>query len=108
RASSHRPSLSGGLQWVGTDPNQGHMSKTLPVIPMRSAVLFPRATLPVTAGRPATLKAIEAAMRDPEHRVFAVAQRDDSDEVSASNLYTTGTIATLSSVERGLGGVPLV
>ncbi len=84
------------------------MSKTLPVIPMRSAVLFPGATLPVTAGRPATLKAIEAAMRDPEHRVFAVAQRDDSDEVAATNLYTTGTIATISSVERGLGGVRLV
>src|SRR5258706_8782890 len=84
------------------------MSKTLPIIPMRSAVLFPGATLPITAGRPGTLKAIEAALRDPEHRVFAVAQRDDGDDVSPTNLYTAGTIATLGSVERGLGGVRLV
>src|SRR5256885_11165102 len=84
------------------------MSKTLPIIPMRSAVLFPGASLPIAAGRPQTLKAIEAALRDPEHRVFAVAQRDDGDEVSAGNLYTMGTIATISSVQRGLGGVRLV
>jgi ATP-dependent Lon protease len=84
------------------------MSKLLPVIPMRSAVVFPGATLPVTAGRPATLKAIEAALRDPEHRVFVVAQRADGDEVSPDRLYTIGVIATIGSVERGLGGVRLV
>src|SRR5262249_52599598 len=33
---------------------------------------------------------------------------DDADAVSADNLYITGTIATISSVERGLGGVRLV
>jgi ATP-dependent Lon protease len=84
------------------------MSQTLPIIPMRSAVLFPGATLPITAGRPQTLKAVEAALRDPQHRVFAIAQRDDSDEVTAENLYTVGTIATVSAVQRGLGGVRLV
>jgi ATP-dependent Lon protease len=84
------------------------MSKTLPILPMRSTVLFPGVSLPISAGRPQTLKAIEAAMRDPDHRVFAVAQRDDEDEVTAENLYTTGTIATISSVQRGLGGVRLV
>ena len=84
------------------------MSQPLPVVAMRSAVVFPGTSLPITAARAQTLKAIEAALRDPEHRVFAVAQRDDADEVSPENLYLTGTIATLSSVQRGLGGVRLV
>jgi ATP-dependent Lon protease len=84
------------------------MTNNLPIIPMRSAVLFPGVSLPITAGRPQTLKAIEAALRDPEHRVFAVAQKDDGDEVTPEGLYTIGTIATLSSVQRGLGGVRLV
>jgi ATP-dependent Lon protease len=84
------------------------MSKTLPIIPMRNSVLFPGASLPIVAGRPQTLRAVEAALRDPEHRVFAVAQRDDQDDVSAENLYAMGTIATISSVQRGLGGVRLV
>ncbi|HEX2691029.1 MAG TPA: endopeptidase La [Kofleriaceae bacterium] len=81
------------------------MPKTLPILPMRSAVLFPGVSLPVTAARPQTLRAIETAVRDPEHRVFVVAQRGDSDEVVPDGLYTIGTIATISSVERGLGGV---
>ena len=52
------------------------MSKTLPIVPMRSAVLFPGMSLPITAARPQTLRAIEAALREPEQRVFAVAQRE--------------------------------
>src|SRR6185503_7668040 len=84
------------------------MSKTLPVIPLRSAVLFPGANLPITAGRPQTLKAIEAVLRDPDHLVFAVAQLDDGEEVGPSNLSTMGTIATVTAVQRGLGGVRLV
>ncbi|MEO8701301.1 MAG: endopeptidase La [Kofleriaceae bacterium] len=84
------------------------MSKTLPIIPMRSGVLFPGMSLPIAAARPQTLKAIEAALRDPEHRVFVVGQRDDGEEVTPERLYTIGTVATLSSVQRGLGGMRLV
>jgi ATP-dependent Lon protease len=81
------------------------MSKNLPIVPMRSAVLFPGMSLPVTAARPQTLRAVEAALRDPEHRVLVVAQRGDVDEVLPEGLYTIGTVATISSAERGLGGV---
>src|SRR4051812_32428408 len=81
------------------------MPNNLPVVPMRGAVLFPGVSLPITAARPATLRAIEAALRDPEHRVFVVAPRDEVDGGLPEGLYTIGTTATLSSVERGLGGV---
>jgi len=81
------------------------MAKPLPIVPMRNTVLFPGVSLPITAARPQTLRAIEAAVRDPEHRVLAVAQRSDVDEVLPEGLYTIGTIATITSLERGLGGV---
>ena len=81
------------------------MSKSLPVVAMRSGVLFPGMSLPITAARPPTLRAIEAALRDPEHKVFVVAQRADTEDVAVDGLYTVGTIATLTSVQRGLGGV---
>ncbi len=83
------------------------MSRTLPVLPMRSAVLFPGVSLPITAARPQTLRAIEAALRG-DHKVFCVSQRTDSDEILAEGLYTVGTIATLGAVQRGLGGVRVV
>jgi len=81
---------------------------TLPVVPMRNSVLLPGVSLPIAAGRPGTLRAIEAALKDPERRVFAVAQRQDGENVSPETLYTIGTIATLSSVQRGLGGIRLL
>jgi len=84
------------------------MSNTLPILPMRAGVLFPGMSLPISAARPQTLRAIEAALRDPGHKVLVLAQRDDEDEVTVENLYTLGTVATIRNLERGLGGVRLV
>jgi ATP-dependent Lon protease len=75
---------------------------------MRNSVLFPGVGLPINAGRPGTLRAIEAAVNGSEKRVFAVAQRQDGEDVAAENLYTIGTIATIGSLQRGLGGVRLL
>src|SRR5439155_3038257 len=86
------------------------MSETLnlPVVPMRNSVLFPGVSFPINAGRPGTLRAIEASLADSGRRVFAVSQRQDSDDVSPESLYTIGTIATLGAIQRGLGGVRLL
>jgi ATP-dependent Lon protease len=83
------------------------MSENLPVVPMRSSVLLPGVSLPISAARPGTLRAIEAAMHG-DRRVFAVAQRQDGEEVTAEGLYTIGTIATIGSVQRGIGGIRLL
>jgi ATP-dependent Lon protease len=83
-------------------------SQSLPVVPMRNAVLFPGVAFPISAGRAGTLRAIESALASPGHEVFAVAQREDSESVSPAGLYTIGTIATIGSVQRGLGGIRLV
>jgi ATP-dependent Lon protease len=84
------------------------MSKPLPVIAMRSGVLFPGMSLPISAARPQTLRAVEAALREPEHQVLVVAQRDDGEEIKPENLYSIGVVATVASLQRGLGGARLV
>src|SRR3989440_11287385 len=81
---------------------------TLPVLPLREVVLFPGVSLPIGAGRPATLRAIEAALKSDSHHIFAVAQRENVDTVTPGVLYTTGTIAKITQIQRGLGGVQLV
>ena len=81
---------------------------TLPVLPLRDAVLFPGVATPIGAGRPATLRAIEAALKQADRKVFAVAQKENVDQVSPAVLYTTGTIARISQVQRNLGGVQLI
>jgi len=70
-------------------------------------VIFPGLTQPIAAGRPGTLRAIEAALK-ADRLVFAVAQRDNTDEPSPDILYSMGVIARIGQVQRGLGGVQLL
>jgi ATP-dependent Lon protease len=81
---------------------------TLPVLPLREVVLFPGVTAPIGAGRPATLRAIEAALANPERLVFAVSQRQNVESVSSDVLYTIGTIARIGQLQRGLSGMQLL
>jgi len=53
------------------------------------------------------LRAIEAALK-ADRLVFAVAQRDNTDEPSPEILYSMGVIARIGQVQRGLGGVQLL
>lgn len=81
--------------------------QTIPVLPLRGTVMFPGLTAPISAGRPGTLRAIESALKD-DRLVFAVAQRDNSEEPSADILYSMGVIARIGQIQRGLGGVQLL
>ena len=56
----------------------------LPVLPLREAVLFPDVTSPIAAGRPGTLRAIEAALKDDEKRIFVVSQRENLEDPDAA------------------------
>ena len=69
--------------------------------------MFPGLTSPISAGRPGTLRAIESALK-ADRLVFAVAQRDNSDEPTADILYSMGVIARIGQIQRGLGGVQLL
>src|SRR5688500_2355266 len=84
---------------------------TLPVLPLSDFVLFPGVTSPINAGRPATLRAIEAALQTPERLVFAVSQREDSQNIqnpTPESLHTIGTVARIGQLQRGLAGVQLL
>jgi ATP-dependent Lon protease len=81
---------------------------TLPVIPLREAVLFPGVTSPIAAGRPGTLRAIEAALKTESKTIFVVAQRENLEDVSPEILYTMGTVATIGPVQRGPSGMRLL
>jgi len=80
----------------------------LPVLPLREVVLFPGITAPIGAGRPGTLRAIEAALATPEKLIFAVSQRQNTEQVEAEGLYTIGTIARIGQMQRGLAGMQLL
>jgi len=81
---------------------------TLPVLPLREVVLFPGVTSPLGAGRPGTVRAIEAALASPEKQIFALCQRENVEQVSSEGLYTIGTIAKIAQIQRGISGLQLL
>lgn len=70
--------------------------------------MFPGVQAPIRAGRPETLRAIQAAVDHGGKMVFAVAQRENVDQATPENLFTIGTIARIGHVQKGRGVVQLL
>ena len=49
---------------------------TLPVLPLRDTVVYPGVAVPISAGRPGTVEAVQEAL-EGDRRLFAVAQREN-------------------------------
>lgn len=85
------------------------MSKrfTLPVLPLRDTVVYPGVAVPISAGRPGTVEAVQAAL-DGDRRMFAVAQRDNVDDPLPEYLYSVGTVVRIIQTHRMRGGMQLL
>jgi ATP-dependent Lon protease len=78
---------------------------TLPVLPLKSAVLFPYLMMPLSAGRPASIAAVEAAMASESKEILVFTQRDaDIDSPTKDDLYTIGTKAVIRKMNRSSEG----
>src|SRR6185369_18069540 len=80
----------------------------LPVLPLRDVVLLPGVTTSIGAGRPGTVRGIETALATPDRLVFAICQRENTEQVTSDGLYTIGTIAKVGQLQRGLAGMQLL
>ena len=80
----------------------------LPVLPLRETVVFPGTTVPISAGRPGTVEAIQAALETKDRLMFAVCQRENVDEAAPEVLYGTGVVVRIIQVQRARGGLQLV
>jgi ATP-dependent Lon protease len=62
---------------------------------VRNTVLFPEVVLPVTVGRPASVAAIQQAVRE-QRQILLVLQRDpEMNEPGPSDLHRVGTVANI-------------
>ncbi len=82
---------------------------SLPVLPLRGTVLFPYLFLPLSAGRPASLAAVEAALASEDKTFLAVALRNpEADPPTRDDLYTIGTRAVIKKMARSASGIELL
>ncbi len=82
--------------------------ETLPILPLREAVIFPGVTSPVAVGRPGSVRAVEAALKTSERLIFCVSQRRPAETVAPEDLHTVGTICKIEQTQRSLSGVQLM
>jgi len=80
---------------------------TLPVLPLRDTVVYPGVAVPISAGRPGTVEAVQEAL-DGDRRLFAVAQRENVDDPTPEYLYQVGTVVRIIQTHRVRGGVQLL
>jgi len=80
---------------------------TLPVLPLRDTVVYPGVAVPISAGRPGTVEAVQEAL-DGDRRLFAVAQKENVDDAAPEYLYGVGTVVRIIQTHRVRGGVQLL
>jgi ATP-dependent Lon protease len=82
----------------------------LPLLPLRSSVLFPGVSMPVDLGRPASVEAVRRATSHgrrigPHSLVITAVQRDPMhDQPGFEDLYPIATATRIVQVLRGLPG----
>ena len=70
--------------------------RTLPLVPLRDMVVFPRMMAPFVVGRPSSIAALESALASSEKRIFLAAQKDPKiDEPAAGDINETGVVASV-------------
>ncbi len=81
----------------------------LPVLPLRNTVLFPGLFMPLSAGRPQSVAAVEAALTGEEKTLLLFAQRDAAkDAPGPDDLYPVGTRAVVKKMARTEGTVEML
>jgi len=87
-----------------TEKNNAQLPERLPVCPVRGSVIYPSMVMPIDAGRPISIRAIEAALSQ-ERMILIVSQRDkEVEEPGAGDLYEVGTACNILRMRKNADG----
>jgi len=75
-------------------------AQTLPLLPLRGVVVFPRTTLPLEVGRDKSVVALEEAMSCGKLIVLAAQKVAKVNEPSPDDIYTVGTVSEIKQLVR--------
>lgn len=75
----------------------------IPVLPLQNTTLFPETMVPLAAGRPASIAAVEAALASEEKLLACISVRPDKssdNEAKPDDLFEVGTLVMIKRMER--------
>jgi len=95
-----RPSRKARIEIGTTVPDEETMPESVPILPLRNAVLTPMTGLPLEASQPRSLRLIDAVVNG-DRRVVFVAQKDKELEgAGPKDLYSVGTLGVIQQMLR--------
>ncbi|MCA9154685.1 MAG: endopeptidase La, partial [Planctomycetales bacterium] len=81
----------------------------LPVLPLKSSVLFPKLMMPLVVGREASVAAVEAAASTEDKQLIVVSQKqEETAEPTLDDLFHIGTRAVIRKLDRADGQVQMI
>src|SRR5215471_7776351 len=75
----------------------------IPVLPLQNTTLFPETMVPLAAGRPTSIAAVEAALAGEEKLIACISVRPDKSEdqdTKPADLFEIGTLVMIKRMER--------
>src|SRR5437879_4271230 len=75
----------------------------IPILPLQNTTLFPETMVPLAAGRPASIAAVEAALDSEEKLLACISVRPDKssdNEAKSEDLFEVGTLVMIKRMER--------
>lgn len=92
---------------IHTDPLDTtvvELNKPIPVMPLRNLVMFPNVVMPITVGRPSTLRLVNAAYKKKTPIAVFCQIQGETEEPSFNDLYHIGVIGKILRVFEMPGG----
>lgn len=93
---------------IQTEPDDDiakvEFDKEIPVIPLRNMVMFPHVVMPITIGRPSTLKLVHTAFKKKQAVALMCQISGDVEEPGYKDLYHVGVIARILRIFEMPGG----
>ena len=75
----------------------------IPVLPLQNTTLFPETMVPLAAGRPGSIAAVEAALASEEKLLACISVRPDKtsdQDAKPADLFEVGTLVMIKRMER--------
>ena len=88
---------------------EANEATSLPVLPLKEAVLFPHMVMPLVIGRSSSMAAVEAAAGSEEKSLVVLTQKDSSvEDATLKDLYSIGSLAVIRKIVRAENLVQIV
>ena len=86
------------------DISKVDFDKEIPVIPLRNMVMFPHVVMPITIGRPSTLKLVNAAFKKKMPVALMCQLSSETEDPGYKDLYHMGVVARILRIFDMPGG----